>query len=451
MAVNVTESLSEDAIDAIKQRAIALGTDRDKAAAWNAVAPLLVAQSKDKTAALALLEVIDHDCLLREHALAAIEAVYSQYDDDLRIVGLVGWNLDRAFDTDLLNATPLEHSIVVRTVELLQTAWAKDDQDEVTLLEGLSVAARLLGRRKDDVTERAHRRLIEIDPNTPYRHYNYGLFLKTRGRFEEGMQANQRAVELSKAPSEAAQWNLGICATGARRGDIALEVWKAMGHKIKIGRFDLPDGRFPQCKVRLAERPLAERTSKTDDPGEEETIWIERLSACHGIVRSVLYADLGVDYGDVVLFDGAPITYHKYDDEEIAVFPHLATLFRRNYQFFDFAGTQDAPDRLADVSKSLKGDALVYSHTDNFVVLCASCWNDPNTNHARHEEMTKHVVTGRIAAPPEVTADDLLAQLDAGMEKLAPCQIYTPDLCRAAGLSRRADIEQRRFDILKNN
>src|SRR6185503_10454335 len=101
-----------------------------------------------------------------------------------------------------------------------------------------------------------------------------------------------------KKPSEAVQWNLGICATGAGHGDVALEVWKGMDLKLKIDRFGLPEGRFPSCKVRLAQRPLAERTKDTDDPGQEETIWIERLSACHGIVRSVLYYDLGVDYGD---------------------------------------------------------------------------------------------------------------------------------------------------------
>jgi hypothetical protein len=155
-------------------------------------------------------------------------------------------------------------------------------------------------------------RLLELEPDKSHRHYNYGLFLKTRGRFREGMLANQRAVTLSTEPSEAYEWNLGICATGAKDGAVALEVWKRMEQKIEMGRFGLPEGRYPQCKVRLAERPLAERTAERDDPGLEETIWIERLSPCHGVIRSVLYQDLGIDYGDVVLIDGAPITHHKH-------------------------------------------------------------------------------------------------------------------------------------------
>lgn len=98
----------------------------------------------------------------------------------------------------------------------------------------------------------------------------------------------------------------------------------------------MPEGGYHDVKVRLAQRPLAERNSSSepDDPGLEETVWVERLSPCHGIVRSGLYEDLGVDYGDVVLFDGAPITHHEYEGERVAVFPHLVTLKRPGYRPF---------------------------------------------------------------------------------------------------------------------
>jgi hypothetical protein len=203
--------------------------------------------------------------------------------------------------------------------------------------------------------------------------------------------------------------------------------------------------------VRLAERPLAERTGATDNPGQEETIWIERLSGCHGIVNSVLYHDLGLNYGDVILFDGAPITHHTLGDKEIPVFPHLATLLRRHYQFFRFAGTQDQPQRIMHLNARMNGDAAVYSHTDNVRFLCAECWSNPGKPHTHGNEDAKHVVAGKIAAPPDMSPRDLLNQLDAGIKELSPCQLYSPDLCRAAGLSERAEVEQRRFDMLTNN
>ena len=205
---------------------------------------------------------------------------------------------------------------------------------------GLATAARMMARQHDAIAEDSLQRLIEIDPQKSAHHYNLGLFYKTRGRFAEGVAANRAAASLSEEAVDSTEWNLGICATGARDSATALGVWKRMEQKIEPGRFGLPEGGYPACKVRLAARPLAERTADRDDPGEEETVWIERLSPCHGIVRSVLYGDLGVDYGDVILMDGAPITHHTYGDEQIPVFPHLATLLRRNYQFFAFAGTR---------------------------------------------------------------------------------------------------------------
>jgi hypothetical protein len=249
---------------------------------------------------------------------------------------------------------------------------------------------------------------------------------------------------------ESCEWNLGICATGAGNAAVALDVWKRMDQNIEMGRFGLPEGQYHPCKVKLAERPLAERTADLDDPGEEETVWIERLSPCHGIIRSVLFAKLGVDYGDVILTDGAPITHHRYGEQRIPVFPHLATLLRRNYQFFDFAGTQETAQQLADLSEVLDGDAVIYSHSESLKMLCANCWRDPDLDHEQHERMEKHVVTGRIAAAPDIAPAQLLNMIDKALERRGGCELYAPDLCAAAGLATREQADRRRFALLKN-
>lgn len=318
-------------------------------------------------------------------------------------------------------------------------------------MRGLATSARMLARQRDEIAEASYRRLIEINPQKSADHYNLGLFFKTRGRFEEGMKSNQTAVGLADEEVDSYEWNLGICATGAGNSAVALDVWKRMGQKIEMGRFGLPEGSYPQCKVNLAERPLAERTADADDPGLEETIWIERLSPCHGIIRSVLYQDLGVDYGDVILIDGAPITYHTYGDTKVSVFPHLATLIRQNYQFYDFAGTQDEPRQLDDTSRDLGEDAVVCSHSENFQQLCTNCWRNPDIDHDNHEIVDKHIVIGRIAAPGNVDPGHLLNQLDEALANRSECQIYAPDLCVAAGFERRALIDKRRFDLLTGN
>jgi tetratricopeptide (TPR) repeat protein len=307
-----------------------------------------------------------------------------------------------------------------------------------------------MGRQYDSLARKSYARLVELLPGTPWAHYNQGLFFKTRGHFSEGVEANKKAIKLAEESNDSYQWNLGICATGSGQAEEALNIWKEIGQKIELGRFDLPEGGYPSCKIRLAEHPLSERDANNDDPELEETIWIERLSPCHGIIRSVLYKDLGVDYGDVILFDGAPITYHKYGDQQIAVFPHISTLKRNNYQFFDFAGTQETKGELGDISSQLEKDAVIYSHTENYSILCSTCWHDEKIDHEHKVSEEKNVVTGRIAVPPDIKPKTILKIIDNSLKDTPESRVFSPDLCRAAGLEDRARIEERRYNLLWN-
>ena len=174
------------------------------------------------------------------------------------------------------------------------------------------------------------------------------------------------------------------------------------------------------------------------------------LSPCHGIIRSVLYQQLGVDYGDVVMIDGAPITYHRYGEDRIPVFPHLATLLRQGYQLYDFAGTQQAQGELAEVSGALDDDAVVYVHTEQFVTLCQRCWRSEQTDHEQHSLREAHVVVGRVAAPPQLDPVELLRQLDQAVADRPSCKLYVPELCEVAGLPERADFERRRSGMIRS-
>jgi hypothetical protein len=348
-------------------------------------------------------------------------------------------------DVRFLNGAPPSDPIFRDLAERLRARapHVRGQPAEAAILRGLSTAGRLLGRAWDADTEAAHSRRIELRPERWEEHYDLGLFFKVRGRFAEGLAANRRAAELGST-DESVRWNLGICATGARDGAAALAVWKELDQKIEMGRFDLPQGGYAMVKVRLAEHPLAERAVGVDDPGLEETIWIERLSPCHGIVRSALYQELGVDYGDVVLFDGAPITFQKYGDDEVPVFPHLVTLERSAYRIFPFVGTQPSQGAVTDLSEQLPDDAVLYSHTEQFVMLCAHCWGSAEVDHAGHRQEQHHVVRGKLCAPPHVAPAALRDALDAALASSNGVRIFVPELSRLVGDSARADVEERR-------
>ena len=446
-------SMSGDRIKSLEKQIVEEAQAGREEAALRKLEPLRRAQHHQEEAAKCLLRIVNLECLSTETALELLSEITESHHQSLGILTMLGESVEAVRDIDDLNAPPPEHAIFRTVVEKL-AAFAENDDSrdaEEAILRALGTSARMLARQGDEIAEKCYGRLTVINPKKSAHHYNMGLFFKTRGRFEEGMRSNQTAASLVDETVEGYEWNLGICATGCGNGPVALEVWKRMGQKIEMGRFGLPEGGYPECKVKLAERPLAERTAETDDPGLEETIWIERLSPCHGIIRSVLYHDLGVDYGDVILMDGAPITYHTYGDAKVAVFPHLATLVRQDYRFFDFAGTQDEAGRLADASAELDKDAVIYSHSENFRQLCASCWRDPDLDHEHHEPMEKNVVIGRIAAPKDIDPGHLLDQIDKAIAKRSPCQLYVPDLCEMAGFENRALVEKRRFDLLRNN
>ncbi|NNE21954.1 MAG: prenyltransferase, partial [Rhizobiales bacterium] len=287
MSANLSPVLTSEEISSLVRDITAAGEADDKDTALQNAQGLRKVQSHQPEAALALLHVIDNSCLPPEAAAAVFCEIAQAHPDDPGILPSLGECFEATCDLDDLNGPPPEEPEYQAVVERL-TALAHDHsgtQDEAEILRGLATSARMMGRQCDDIAENSYRRQIELNPKKSSNHYNLGLFFKTRGRFDEGMKANQTAISLSDETVDGYEWNLGICATGAGHGEVALDVWKRMGQKIEMGRFGLPEGGYPQCKVKLAERPLAERGAENDHPGLEETIWIERLSPCHGVIR----------------------------------------------------------------------------------------------------------------------------------------------------------------------
>jgi hypothetical protein len=451
--------LSQNEIETAAEAVGAAARSGDHDAAWDAAAPLRDTQRAQRSVAVALLGLVEERAFSVEHALEIVRQIFDAHgdanddsdgtgDEGDALLGAMGSVLDAAHDVRFLNGPPPTDPIFERTARRLRdrVVARRGDDIEAVLQAGLATVGRLLGRAWDGDTERAYLRLVELKPDRWEEHYNLGLFYKNRGRFAEGVLANYRAASLGGEDDDSVRWNLGICATGARDATIALSVWEAIGQHVELGRFGLPEGGYDQVKVRLAQHPMAERSADQNGPGIEESIWVERLSPCHGIVRSALYRDLGVDYGDVVLFDGAPVTYHTVGDEKVPVFPHLATLERPGYRIFPFVGTQTKQGAIQALSGSLPDDTVLYSHTEKVAVLCAQCWESGKVDHAlAHKEGPQHVVRGKLCAPPSVPVADLRRALDDAVAKSPGVRVYVPALSRLLGDEARAEEETRRM------
>ncbi len=424
--------------------------------AWQAAQPLVEVQGEQVDAALALAGCLRAGLFGRLRGISLAALLLDAHRDSWAVLGSLGEALPALHGIDDLNgaapAEPIFGAVVARLQEL-ERGPHRDAAAESWVLRGLAGSCRALGRSADASAERALRRLVELSPGRWEDHYDLGLFYKMRARFAEGQAANQRASDLGGADDEAVRWNLGICATGARDTEVALRVWKQLDQQIEAGRFGLPEGGYPSAKVRLAQHPLAERRPGVDpdEPGRQEAIWIERLSPCHGVVRSALYYDeIGVDFGDVVMFDGAPITHHRYGDREVPVFPHLVTLERCGYRVFRFSGTQRQPRQIADLSTALPDETVLYSHTEQMRHVCSACANDPGTDHAHHHADDHTVVTGKLCAPPSLAARELLDALDRAVAAAPEVKLFVPGLARAAGDHERASVEERRVAMIES-
>ncbi len=229
----LNKALSPEKIDTIEQQVTAAAEAGDEDAAWKALQPLLRAQRHQREAAECVVRIVKDSHLSLEHSLSALADTYDSNKDDNLLVASIGAALESARDIDQLNAAPPEHPLFLAVVDQLAAVaeTIKGQEDEAKILDGLSSAARLVARQRDEIAERSYKRLVEIDPTYSAYHYNLGLFYKTRGRFKEGMLANQMAARLVSKPVESYEWNLGICATGAGDGAIALDVWKRMSHR----------------------------------------------------------------------------------------------------------------------------------------------------------------------------------------------------------------------------
>lgn len=424
---------------------------KGEAEGWAALEPLLDAWRKAPDVpevTVALVRALGVERLARERRLELAAQVLAAWRTEPDILVRLGEAAETIADRRYLNAAPPQDPFFEELLGAQRRALAKVHSPELllSLHEAVSTVARLCGRRRDEVCEASHRELLRLRPNRWQDQYNFGLFLKNRGRFAEGVWANQRAAELGGASRDSVTWNLGICATGAGEGQLALKLWRdALKCRLELGTGGLPEGPFEQVQVRLAERPVAARSASEDDPGREETIWVERLSPCHGRVRSALWEELGTDYGDLVLFDGAPILHREWDGVLVPVFPQLATLERGRWRIFPFAGVQARQGQLENLE--LPGGAVLYSHTERVRYFCRDCWERTDPRHV-HEERAHPVVRGKLCVPPEQDLAALERALRVSTQGHPGLELAIPRLMEALGDLPRAGEEARRYEVL---
>jgi hypothetical protein len=233
-----------------------------------------------------------------------------------------------------------------RAFEQLDGRQRRDPNLGGYLQINLADALRMMGPEHDEDALNAYKLALAIDDARGAWWFNLGLLHKWRGRFREGLDCNQKALT-RLGPERRVLWNLAICATALGEGKRALEAWQQIGITGELssgGMPYVPD--MPPMQIRVA--TLGEETGQSDPlPAQAvtfEVLWVQPLSPCHGVIQSPTARRASVDYGDVVLWDGAPVRVHRVTGpegpREVPVFPLLWILRPGDERRLRFVGME---------------------------------------------------------------------------------------------------------------
>jgi tetratricopeptide (TPR) repeat protein len=293
-----------------------------------------------------------------------------------------------------------------RSLDALGDAERENADVAGNLYAMLGNALRLCGPGRDAEAQEAFTRAIELDPERGEWWYDAGLLDKWRGRFDDSYEANEQA-RMRLGPQRPVLWNLAICATALGKGQEAVEAWEEIGVPARLDRSrSMPyvAGLPPMLLRVLSRTSPTDGTSKLPDKTVSfELVWIAPLSPCHGVVQSPTFRDAPIDYGDLVLWDGAPVAAHKTSEQDaVPVFPLLEILKPGDERRWPFVALEREPGALEGLEKELPEGARVFVQHERVEHHCAACEaGEPHEHHSGTEPASASVpVSGPESASP---------------------------------------------------
>lgn len=351
------------------------------AEAFRLFEPFLNEVEHSRPAALAFAELLTRDPTYVD-AQRVAERIVRGFDTDPGVVIPLSAALLRVAELRPGDEPPFEKGpahlaagACQRCFEALPSSGRTDPEIGGYLQLNMADALRMMGPDHDEDALAAYRVALAVDDQRGSWWFHLGLLHKWRGRFREGLEANQKAYArvTAGAPRDRAPvgierpilWNLAICATALGEGKLALEAWEKLG--IRGGTLS-PAGMpfvadIPPMQVRVA--TVGEESGQSDPlPATAvtfEVLWVQPLSPCHGVVQSPTARRASVDYGDVVLWDGAPVRMSRVRTAEgqlleVPVFPLLWILRPGDERRLRFVGMQKRRGTVQALERALGED-----------------------------------------------------------------------------------------------
>ncbi|MGB8331652.1 MAG: tetratricopeptide repeat protein [Polyangiales bacterium] len=332
-----------------------------------------------------------------------------------------------------------------RSLDVLSDAERNDANVAGNLRAMLGNALRLCGPGRDAEAQEAFTSAIELDPERGEWWYDAGLLDKWRGRFDDGYAANEQA-RMRLGPQRPVIWNLAICATALGKGEEAVEAWEAIGVPARLDRArGMPYvAGLPPVLLRVLSRTSpTDGTSRMPDKAVGfELVWIAPLSPCHGVVQSPTFRDAPIDYGDLVLWDGAPVAAHQTSESEtVPVFPLLEILRPGDERRWSFVAIEREPGALQGLERALPEGSRVFVRHERIEHHCAACEAGASHQHAEVPALEPAAfIRGKVIVPAAQDLQLFRAAWEAAMGARA-VSVSLPDLYQQLGDSKRAGQE----------
>ncbi|HEY7311785.1 MAG TPA: tetratricopeptide repeat protein [Gemmataceae bacterium] len=244
-----------------------------------------------------------------------------------------------------------------------------------------------------------------VDPKWSAPPYNLGLLFKRERKWKESLKYNRLATS-ADPDNQSAWWNMGIAATALGRWQLARSAWRGFG-------LEVPDGQGP------IDFPCGYGPIRLNVDGGAEVVWAYRLDPARAELASIPFPESRHRWRDVVLNDGAPNGYRRYEGVEVPVFDALALLEMSPFGTF-VARVRMPRDRkaiveLARIAAELEGSAEDWSTSVR--ILCRACSEGrPHTDHDSEAAPPKGAHTIGIAARDREHATTILNTWESNRE-----------------------------------
>lgn len=425
---------------------------QDAATAWEALSPHRARAESERELALLWLELL-HVTPDRPSGAAEARSMAGAHPGDVAVVGMVCRALIAMAELRPLDEPVLaEDSLAAEAASLAGTTLSgldaearKDPQIGGWLRSLRANALRLAGPGRDADAVAAFEEALESARDDGHLWFDYALLHKWRGRFQAGYDCNLRA-QARLGDTRPVLWNLGICATAIGDGNVAGLCWKKLGFSPELNPKSgnaFVDG-LPLMQLRVLSKGSGYGFGGAipEQAVGFEVVWVQPLSPCHGVVVSPTFREAPIDYGDVVLWDGAPVTVAAGPEGPVPRFALLEILRKGDEHRLRFVALEQKAGDIQVLESALPEGSQVFVQHERVEHVCPVCASGDALRKHEHLPPEEHrILYGKLVAPASVKAVDLKNTIEAEVRKQGRVQIAVPGLYEALGDSARAGKE----------